>query len=136
MQLAKTVRLFYHISCGFKFDIPLHPLVIMRMVYPYYGYLNNFKDQRLTFDEYIKFLEEMVAVSQLFYEGSTLHGSELLSYVFWKAYTNKPSLSTEEFCKFLSLFKFNTKPETLTKDFEYHLAKRSGEIKEGSPVRF
>lgn len=68
---------------------------MLRMVYPHYGYLINFKDQRLTFDDYVKFLEEMIAVSQLFYEGSNLHGSELLSYVFWKTYSNKPTLSTE-----------------------------------------
>lgn len=49
MQLAKTVRLFYELSRGFKFDIAIHPLVLMRMVYPYYGYLNNFKTQRLEF---------------------------------------------------------------------------------------
>lgn len=75
MQLAKTVRLFYELSKGFRFDVPLHPLVIMRMVYPYYGYLNNYTQQRLTFDDYLKFLEEMIAVSQLIYEGSTLHAS-------------------------------------------------------------
>ena len=56
MQLSKTVRLFYHISLAFRFDLALHPLVMMRMVYPHIGYLNNFNDQRLTFDEYIKFL--------------------------------------------------------------------------------
>lgn len=75
MQLAKTGKLFYHLSTGFKFDIAIHPLVMMRLVYPYYGYLNNYTQQRLTFDNYVKFLEETIAVSQLFYEGSTLHGS-------------------------------------------------------------
>jgi len=75
MQLGRTVKLFYQISLGYKFDIAIHPLVMLRMVYPHYGYLINFKEQRLTFDDYVKFLEEMIAVSQLFYEGSTLHGS-------------------------------------------------------------
>lgn len=75
MQLSKTVRLFYQISLAFRFDIALHPLVMMRMVYPHIGYLNNFHDQRLTFDEYIKFLEETIAVSKFFYQGHTLHGS-------------------------------------------------------------
>lgn len=56
MQLSKTVRLFYYIAEGFKFDIPIHPLVMMRMVNPDLGYLNNFKDQRLIFDDYVKFL--------------------------------------------------------------------------------
>lgn len=56
MQLSKTVRLFYHIAEGFKFDIPIHPLVMMRMVNPDLGYLNNFRDQRLIFDDYVKFL--------------------------------------------------------------------------------
>ena len=50
MQLAKTVRLFYHISLGFSFDIPLHPIVMMKMVNPHLGYLNNFKDERLPFE--------------------------------------------------------------------------------------
>lgn len=50
MQLAKTVKLFSQISKGFKFDLRIHPLVLMRMVYPHLGYLNNYTDQRLTFD--------------------------------------------------------------------------------------
>lgn len=75
MQLSRTVKLCYQISKGFKFDIALHPLVLMRLVYPHLGYLINFKDQRLPFDEYVRFLEEMIAVSKFFYQGNTLHGS-------------------------------------------------------------
>jgi hypothetical protein len=53
------------------------------------------KSKDLTFDDYVKFLEEMIAVSQLYYEGSTSAWKvNLLSYVFWKAYSNKPTLST------------------------------------------
>ncbi len=110
MQLAKTVKLFYQLSLGFKFDIPLHPLVMMRMVNPHIGYLNNFKDQRLPFDDYVAFLEECVVASQEYSQGSTLHGAELLSFVFWKVNANKSTLSVDDFCKFLSYFKFNIKP--------------------------
>lgn len=74
MQLNKTAKLFHHLSLAFKFDVAIHPLVLMRMVYPYYGYLNTYTEQRLGFEDYVKFLEEMVAVSRLFSEGSTLHG--------------------------------------------------------------
>lgn len=136
MQLNKTAKLFHHLSLAFKFDVALHPQVLIRMVYPYYGYLNSYKDQRLGFEDYIKFLEEMIAVSKLFEQGSTLHGSELLSFVFWKNYSTKTSMSLEEFCTFLSNFKFTTKPESFPQDFSYHLNKREGELQNGSPVRF
>jgi len=66
----------------------------------------------------------MIAVSRLFSEGSTLHGSELLSFVFWKSYSNKTSMQLQDFCQFLTNFKFNTKPESFANDFSYHLRNR------------
>lgn len=92
MLMSKTVKLFHHLSHGFTFDVRIHPLVMMRMVYPHFGYLNNFVDKRLSFEDYVKFLEELVAVSLVWDEGSTLHGSELLSFVFWKLHHPQPTM--------------------------------------------
>lgn len=63
--MSKVVRLFYELQKGFKFDIPVHPIVMMKMVHPHMGYLNNYKDTRLPFNEFCAYLEEIVAVSKL-----------------------------------------------------------------------
>lgn len=75
MLMSKTNKLFYHLAKGFKFDIGLHPLVMFRMVYPHFGYLNNYSHIRMPFEQYVRYLEEMVAISRVWSEGSTLHGS-------------------------------------------------------------
>ena len=75
MNLSKTVKLFYHLSRGYRFDLRLHPLVMFRMVYPHLGYLNNFTEKRLSFEDYVSFLEEMIAISLVWDQGSNLHGS-------------------------------------------------------------
>ena len=106
--MSKTVKLFYHLSKGFRFDLRLHPLAMFRMVYPHYGYLNNFTQKRLPFDDYVAFLEEIIAISQIFSQGSTLHGAELMSFVFWKLETNQPTMKADQFCVFFGKFKFQT----------------------------
>jgi ATP/ADP translocase len=93
LQLSRTVRLFNQIANGFCFNLALHPLVMMKMVHPHLGYLNNFHAIRLVFSDYCRFLEEMIAVSKFFYTGHTLHGNELLSFVFWKAICQKPTMT-------------------------------------------
>ena len=95
--MGKMVRLFHELQRGFKFDIPLHPIVMMKMVHPHLGYLNNYRHIRLPFDEVCSYLEEIVAVSKLLSQGSTLHADELLSFTFWKLHTVKPTMKLSDF---------------------------------------
>ena len=50
----------------------------------------------------------MIAISLVWDQGSNLHGSELLSFAFWKIQTPQPTMKVEEFCSFLKNFKYET----------------------------
>lgn len=41
LSLNRFIKFGYEYSQGFKMDIPLNPIIIMKMVHPHFGYLNN-----------------------------------------------------------------------------------------------
>jgi len=41
LALNRFVKFGYEYSQAFKVDIPLNPVVIMKMVHPHFGYLNR-----------------------------------------------------------------------------------------------
>ena len=83
LHLDRFTNFAHEYVNGFKLDLPVHPLVLIRLVYPYFGYLKLFK-QKLTIEEIFDFWHEMIAASLIRYEGYALHSSELMSFYFWK----------------------------------------------------
>ena len=55
--MSKMVRMFYELQNGFQFDIPIDPIIMMRMTHPHFGYLNNYTTTRLPFEQICKYLE-------------------------------------------------------------------------------
>ena len=54
LALNRWINFFNEYSRGFKFDIQLNPLVMMRLTYPHWGYFNLFPSvpaYRLTIEE-------------------------------------------------------------------------------------
>lgn len=54
--MSRMNRCLYEYTRGFKFDIQLHPLVLMRLVHPHFGYLNNCDTVKLPIDDLVKYL--------------------------------------------------------------------------------
>lgn len=130
--MAKVVRLFYELQNGFKFDVAIDPFILLKLVHPHFGYLNNFTTSRLPFDNLCNYFEELVAISKILSQGNTLHADELLSFNLWKLYCEKPTMKLSEFGPFLKQFKFDvgeSSKEDITRLFAYNLKTRDGEIK-------
>jgi len=41
LALCRFIKFGYEYSQAFKVDLPLNPVVIMKMVHPHFGYLNR-----------------------------------------------------------------------------------------------
>jgi hypothetical protein len=121
-------------------DIPLHPVVMMRMVHPHFGYLNLIPHEphfKYTHQQLFTLLEEFTVASRIRDQGYTLHSSELLSFIFWKILTQgQPRVNTQSFLDLLKVFKFNAlTPENYRQSLGYSL--HEGEIIEKDQgVRF
>ena len=42
LALNRFVKFGHDFSAGFQVDFPIHPIVIMKLVHPHFGYLNLF----------------------------------------------------------------------------------------------
>lgn len=74
LSLDRFLNFANEYSKAFKVDFPVHPLVLIRLVYPHFGYLASFK-QKLTIEEIFDFWNEMITASLVRYEGYSLHSS-------------------------------------------------------------
>ena len=96
-------------------DIPLNPVVIMRMVHPHFGYLNNIPNLshfKYTHDELFDLISEFIVASEIRQQGYTLHSPEMLSFIFWKILTQgRARVDLVEFLELLKVFKFNLTKE-------------------------
>ena len=116
----------YEFSQAYKVDFPLDPIVMMRLVHPHFGYLNNFPTvghYKFTYEQVFKLIQECTAASLIRQKGHTLHSSELLSFIFWKIATlNKPRVSKEQFSEVMKIFKFkDITSENINGRFGYSL---------------
>lgn len=90
LSLCRFIKFGYEYSQAFKMDIPLNPIVVMKMVHPHFGYLNNIPNLnqfKYSHEELFEFIEQFVAASELREKGYTLHSMELFSFIFWKTLT-------------------------------------------------
>ena len=138
MALNRFYKFGYEYSQGFKLDLALDPVVIMRLVHPHFGYLNRFPNSphlKYTHPQLCQFLQELIAISKIRASGHTLHSSELMSFFFWKILNpQKPRLSLGEFASLLSVFKFDVKEDQVLNEISYSL--KTGDIKAENLVRF
>jgi hypothetical protein len=91
LALCRFIKFGYEYSQAFKVDIPLNPIVIMRMVHPYFGYLNQIPNDekfKYTHEQIFHLIEQFNVASKVRDSGCTLHSSELVSFIFWKILTN------------------------------------------------
>lgn len=99
--MSRFIKFGYEYSQAYKVDLPLNPVVIMKLVHPHFGYLNNIpniNEYKYTYEQIFTLIEECNAVSLIRDKGFTLHSSELLSFVFWKILSlNKARVSTSSF---------------------------------------
>ena len=54
--MSRVNRFLYEFSKVFKVDLQIHPLVLIRLIHPHYGYLNNCENVKLPIDELVKYL--------------------------------------------------------------------------------
>lgn len=57
-------------------DIPLNPVIVMKMVHPHFGYLNNIPNlshYKYNYEELFLFIEQFVVASEIREKGYTLH---------------------------------------------------------------
>ena len=90
LALHRLIKFGYEYSQAYKVDIPLNPVVMMKMVHPHFGYFNNFPQLphlKYTHSQLFELLEQFVVASHIREEGYTLHSSELVSFIFWKVLT-------------------------------------------------
>ena len=121
----------YEFSQAYKVDFPLDPIVMMRLVHPHFGYLNNFPTvghYKFTYEQVFKLIQECTAASLIRQKGHTLHSLELLSFIFWRIATvNKPRVSKEQFSEIMKIFKFkDITSENINSRFGYSL--KEGEL--------
>ena len=140
LALNRFVKFGRDFSAGFHVDFPLNPVIIMRLVHPHFGYLNLFPNEaryKLTHDELFTFIEQLLAASLIRDQGHTLHSSELLSFIFWKALTqNKARITKAEFASGMKVFKFrDLEADKIEETFAYSLPE--GELSQSDDgVRF
>jgi hypothetical protein len=140
LALSRFIKFGYEYSQAFKVDLPLNPVVIMKLVHPHFGYLNlipNVNDYKYTHDQLFALIEDFQAVSLIREQGNTLHSSELLSFVFWKVLSlDRARLPLASFIELLKVFKFrDLTGENFGQKLAYSL--REGELIEGDQnVRF
>ena len=78
LALNRLIKFGYEYSQAFKVDLPLNPVVIMKLVHPHFGYLNNFpniNEYKFTHDQLFTLIEEFNAVSLIRDKGYILHSS-------------------------------------------------------------
>lgn len=129
--MNRFVKFGYEYSQVYKVDFPLDPIVMMRLVHPHFGYLNNFPlttQYKYTYEQIFKLIQECTAASLIRQKGHTLHSSELLSFIFWKIATiNKSRVSKDQFSEMMKIFKFkDITSENMNSRFGYSL--REGEL--------
>ena len=114
LALNRFVKFGYEYSQAFKMDIPLNPVVLMKIVHPNFGYLNNIPNEsqyKYTYQQIFVLLSELMAASEIREQGYTLHSCEMLSFIFWKIMTqDQPIVSVKEFLELIKIFKFNLTP--------------------------
>ena len=57
-----------------------------------------------------------------------MHSDEISAFNFWKLFTSQSTLNLKDFCRLLTMFKFEATPETFEKQFEYTLDRNKGEL--------
>ena len=88
--MNRFIKFGYEYSQAFKVDIPLNPVIIMKLVHPHFGYLNNLPNlpqYKYTHEELFTLIEQFNAASLIRDKGYTLHSSEIFSLIFWKIIT-------------------------------------------------
>ena len=137
LSLNRFIKFGYEYAQAFKVDIPLNPIVMMKMVHPHFGYLNNLPNLshfKYTYEQLFGLIEEFVVASEIREKGYTLHSSEMVSFIFWKIWAQgKARLSTSDFLEFMKIFKFNLTEETYQQELQYSMD--ANEMLDGN-VRF
>jgi hypothetical protein len=126
LALSRFIKFGYEYSQAFKVDLPLNPVVIMKLVHPHFGYLNNIpnvNEYKYTHEQIFALVEEFNAVSVIRDSGNILHSSELLSFIFWKILSlNRARISNAKFIELLKVFKFQTiNQDNLNQQLAYSL---------------
>ena len=66
LALSRFVKFGYEYSQAFRVDIPLNPVVLMKIVHPHFGYLNNIPNEsqfKYTYQQIFVLLSELMAAS-------------------------------------------------------------------------
>ena len=93
----------------FRFQVPLHPKNLSRLVHPYQGYLGALRGRAFLWTELIEIYENQIAASFEKSFGRELLGDELSCLCFWLIVDEqrKGWLTLKEFKELLYAFKFD-----------------------------
>jgi len=131
IQPSKILDMHAKYVQSFKFDIPIDPRNLMRMLHPHYAYLTYFPAP-FTFDNLMSIYDNKLVSSFEHFYGQESLASEIAAYTYWAYFDKelKGYMTVAEFAEFMKVFRLglNPKVESIKKEFNFALSDRPGEF--------
>jgi hypothetical protein len=114
-----------------KFEIPVDPKNVARLVHPHYAYLSHFP-LPFTADNLMAIMRDKIVSGFEEYNGQDLLSSEIAAYTYWNYFdkTSKGFMTVSEFIDLLKVFRISLTPnlQDLRKEFSFALSQFHGEF--------
>jgi len=122
---SKVLKLHEEFAKFFKFDIPIDPKNLARLIHPHYGYLSTYPGP-LHFEDVIDIYSNKIVSGYEDYCGQEILASEIAAYTYWVSIDKecKGYMSIKDFSEFMKIFRMAVpdNEKGLTNEFKFALS--------------